>query len=299
MPELPEVETIRAQLAERLVGRRITAVEISDPLLVAPAEPEAFVRSVVGERVASVGRRGKYLLCGLESGAVLALHLRMTGRLHWRPVAPGPDEERFLRAVWWFDDGATLTFGDARRFGRAWVIPAGTDQAAYWAGRLGVEPLGDQFTARRLAELMRGRRVAIKSALLNQALIAGLGNMYADEALFAARVHPRRPAGELSEREYRALHRAIRDRLNAAIAAGGPSIDTYRDGLGQRGRMQEQLRVHLHEGEPCPRCGSIIVKTVVGQRGTYWCPRCQPDPSGAPAPTGSRRPRRVRKEVSA
>jgi formamidopyrimidine-DNA glycosylase len=299
MPELPEVETIRTQLAERLVGRRITAVEVSDPLLVAPAGPDAFASSLVGQRIASVGRRGKYLLCVLDSGAVLALHLRMTGRLHWRPAAPGPEEERFLRAVWRFDDGATLTFGDARRFGRAWVIPGGTDPAAYWAGRLGVEPLGNEFTARRLAELMRGRRVAIKSALLNQALIAGLGNMYADEALFAARVHPLRPAGALSEREYRALHRAIRDRLNAAIAAGGASIDTYRDGLGQRGRMQEQLRVHLHEGERCPRCGTIIVKTVVGQRGTYWCPRCQPDPTGAPAPLGSRRPRRVRKEVSA
>ncbi len=178
-------------------------------------------------------------------------------------------------------------------------MPAGTDMGAYWAGRVGVEPLGHAFTARALAALMRGRRVAIKTALLHQALIAGLGNMYVDEALFGARVHPRRAAGGLSEREYRALHRAIRDRLRVAIDAGGASIDTYRDGLGRRGRMQGLLRVHLHEGEPCPRCGTIIVKTVVGQRGTYWCPRCQPDPAGGPAPTGSRRPRRVRQEVSA
>jgi len=298
MPELPEVETIRAQLAPRLVGRAISGVDVSDPLLVEPAEVETFRAAVIGRRITWLGRRGKYLLLGLDSRAVLALHLRMTGRLHWRAGAPAAGEERFQRALFRFDDGATLTFGDARRFGRAWVIPAGADLEAYWRGRLGVEPLGSAFTARQLAELMRGRRVAIKTALLNQSLIAGLGNMYVDEALFAARVHPLRPAGGLSEREYRALHRAIRDRLTVAIEAGGASIDTYRDGLGQPGRMQGLLRVHLHEGEPCPRCGTIIAKTVVGQRGTYWCPRCQPDPTGAPAPVGSTRPRRVREEVS-
>ncbi len=299
MPELPEVETIRAQLAPRLVDRTITGVEVRDPLLVEPAGPDEFCAAVIGRRVQGIGRRGKYLLVALDSGAVLALHLRMTGRLHWRGGEPATEDERFLRALFRFDDGATVTFADARRFGRAWVIPAGTDPAEYWRGRLGVEPLGEEFTARRLAELMRGRRVAIKTALLNQALVAGLGNMYVDEALFAARVHPLRPAGELSDREYRAVHRAIRDRLAVAIAAGGASIDTYRDGLGQRGRMQDLLRVHLHEGDPCPRCGTIIAKTVVGQRGTYWCPRCQPDPTGVPAPAGSRRPRRVREEVSA
>lgn len=298
MPELPEVETIRAQLAPRLTGRAITAVEVSDPLLVGLTKVGEFRAAVVGRTVCAVGRRGKYLLVELDSGAVLALHLRMTGRLHWRAGKPADGEERFLRALFRFDDGATVTFGDARRFGRAWIIPAGTDAVEYWRGRLGEEPLTGGFTARRLGQLMRGRRVAIKTALLNQGLVAGLGNMYVDEALFAARVHPLRPAGELSEREYRALHRAIRDRLTVAIAAGGASIDTYRDGLGQRGRMQGLLRVHLHEGDPCPRCGTIIAKTVVGQRGTYWCPVCQPDPTGAPAPGGSRRPRRVRQEVS-
>lgn len=299
MPELPEVETIRAQLAPRLVGRTITAVEISDPLLVDPLDPDEFVAAVQGRRVQQVARRGKYLLMTLDSGAVLALHLRMTGRLHWRAGDVPAGEERFLRAVIRFDDGSTVTFGDARRFGRAWIIPAGTDQTAYWRGRLGVEPLSSAFTARGLAQLMHGRRVAIKTALLNQALVAGLGNMYVDEALFAARVHPLRPAGGLSAREYRALHRAIRDRLTLAVEAGGASIDTYRDGLGQRGRMQGLLRVHLHEGDPCPRCGTIIVKTVVGQRGTYLCPRCQPDPTGAPVGAPTRRPRRVREEVPA
>ncbi len=298
MPELPEVETIRAQLAPRLTGRTITAVAVTDPLLVAPADVDEFCSALIGRAVRRVRRRGKYLLLEFDSGAVLALHLRMTGRVHWRAGPPSDGAERFLRAVFGFDDGSSVTFGDARRFGRAWMIPAGTGLREYWRGRVGDEPLEDGFTARRLAELMRGRRVAIKTALLNQALVAGLGNMYVDEALFAAHVHPLRPAGELSEREYRALQRGIRDRLRVAIAAGGASIDTYRDGLGERGQMQAQLRVHLHEGDPCPRCGTIIAKSVVGQRGTYWCPACQPDPTGAAVPVGSRRPRRVREGVS-
>jgi len=293
MPELPEVETIRAQLAPRLVGRRVTGIEIRDPLLVEPADPARVVSALQGRRIEAVERRGKYLLCALDSGATLALHLRMTGRLHWRAGEPAPGEERFLRALVRLDDGATVSFGDQRRFGRMRVVPAGTDPAEYWAGRLGIEPLGDAFTARRLAELMAGRAAAIKTVLLDQSLIAGLGNMYADEALFAARVHPARPAGSLSDAEYRALHRAIRKRLRVAIAAGGASIDSYRDGLGQPGRMQELLLVHRRAGEPCPRCGTIILKRTLGQRATYWCPRCQPDPAGGPAhagtPEGTRR----------
>jgi formamidopyrimidine-DNA glycosylase len=166
-----------------------------------------------------------------------------------------------------------------RRFGRAWIVPASPDgRERYWAGRVGIEPLSPSFTARLLAELLHGRRGPIKPALLNQALVAGLGNMYVDEALFQARIHPLRPAGSLDADDLRRLHRAIRDRLGAAVAAGGASIDSYRDGLGERGSMQDLLRVHLREGEPCPRCRTPIRKTRVAQRGTYWCPTCQPEP---------------------
>jgi formamidopyrimidine-DNA glycosylase len=294
MPELPEVETIRAQLAPRIVGRRIVGIDIVDPLLTAPEDPDAVAGIVRGARVTGLERRGKYLDIRLDSGDSVALHLRMTGRLHWRPGAPPDGEERFLRATILLDDGASITFGDARRFGRMWRIPAGTDRDAYWATRVGIEPLDARFTARRLDEALAGRTVALKAALLNQRLVAGLGNMYADEALFAAGVHPTRPAGGLAPGETAALHRAIRDRLRVAIEAGGASIDTYRDGLGQPGRMQRLLRVHLHEGEPCPRCGTTIVKTVVAQRGTYWCPRCQPDPLGRVPDRPARRPRRIR-----
>ncbi len=281
MPELPEVETIRRQLAERIPGRTIASLEVADPLLVSPEDPDAFAAQVVGRRIASVGRRGKYLLVELDSGDTLAMHLRMTGRLHWRP--PGPEDgepERFLRARVDLDDGSTLTFGDMRRFGRAWIVPAGLqDREAYWAGRVGVEPLSPRFTARLLGDLLRDRRGPVKAVLLNQALVAGLGNMYVDEALFQARVHPERPAGSLDDDEIRRLHRAIRDRLAAAVEAGGASIDSYRDSLGERGSMQDLLRVHLHEGEPCPRCRTTIRKTRVAQRGTYWCPACQREPA--------------------
>ncbi len=297
MPELPEVETIRAQLLPRLTGRTITRVAIVDPLIVAPAAPDAVAHGLVGRSVTTIARRGKYLLVVLDSGDTLALHLRMTGRLHWRGGPAAPGDERFLRATLEFDDGSTVTFGDARRFGRMWIIPAGTEMREYWRGRVGIEPLGREFTADRLALLLGARAASVKATLLNQAIVAGLGNMYVDEALFAAGINPRRGAGSLDATEIRRLHRAIRDRLRVAIGAGGASIDTYRDGLGQPGRMQTLLRVHLHEGEPCPRCGTIIVKDVVAQRGTYWCPRCQPDPSGAVPAVPSRRPRRIRHEV--
>jgi formamidopyrimidine-DNA glycosylase len=280
VPELPEVETIRRQLAERLPGRTISRAAVADPLLVSPEDPVAFAAQVEGRRVEAVGRRGKYLLVELDSGDTLAMHLRMTGRLHWRPPGGDGGEERFLRARLHLDDGSTVTFGDMRRFGRAWIVPATiADREGYWAGRVGIEPLSPRFTGRVLAALLEGRRGPVKAVLLNQALVAGLGNMYVDEALFQARIHPERPGGTLDDDEIRRLHRAIRDRLAAAVEAGGASIDSYRDGLGQRGSMQDLLRVHLHEGAPCPRCRTAIRKTRVAQRGTYWCPACQPEPA--------------------
>ena len=276
MPELPEVETIRAQLAERITGRTIRSMEIADAKFAEPAEPGELIAAVRGRRIADVARRGKYLVWELDDGTALALHLRMTGRLHWRPGPPA-DEPRFLRASFALDDGATMTFADMRRFGRAWVLPSDpAEREAYWRGRLGPEPLARSFTGRDFAEAIAGRTGPIKAVILNQAVVAGVGNMYADEALFQARIHPERPASSLSEDEARALHRAIRDRLRVAIAHGGASIDDYRDGLGNRGQMQEQLRVHLHAGEPCPRCGTTIAKTRVAQRGTYLCSSCQP-----------------------
>ncbi len=271
MPELPEVETIRRQLARRLPGRRIVAVSVNDPLLVAPLTPPDVAADLEGRTIVRVHRRGKYLLLRLDDGDDLAVHLRMTGRLHHSDAAPV--DERFRRAVIGLDDGSHLTFSDQRRFGRLWRVPAGP---AHWRGRVGVEPLGGAFTAARLGELLEGRRAPVKASLLDQRLIAGIGNIYADEALFTARIHPRRTGGSLSPQEVRRLHRAIRASLRAGIAAGGASIDSYRDTLGRRGTMQDALRVHLHAGEPCRRCRAPILKIRVAQRGTYVCPRCQP-----------------------
>jgi formamidopyrimidine-DNA glycosylase len=276
VPELPEVETIRRQLAIVGVGRTITKLRIPDPLIVAPNSPNRVRRAVEGRRIEQAKRRGKYLLVVLDSGDTLAMHLRMTGRLHHSPTGQAP-ADRHRRARFELDDGATLDFSDTRRFGRIWIVPADhPDTEGYWNARLGVEPLERQFTAARLARLLAGRTAPIKASLLDQKLIAGVGNIYADEALFQAGVHPTRPAGSLDANEVAALRDAIRDRLRVGIRSGGASIDRYRDTIGRSGSMQDMLRVHLHQGDPCPTCGTIIVKTRVAQRGTYLCPTCQP-----------------------
>ena len=276
MPELPEVETIRRQLADAVGGRSICRVRVLDPLLVAPESPSRFRRAVEGRQVASLGRRGKYLLVRLDSGDTLAMHLRMTGRLHHTPSGPAPDDAH-RRARFTFDDGSTLDFSDTRRFGRAWIVPADhPDPEGYWRARAGVEPLDRAFTPALLGALLAGRSAPIKASILDQRIIAGVGNIYADEALFQAGIHPTRPAGSLGAGEVAALRGAIRDRLRAGIRSGGASIDRYRDTIGTAGTMQDMLRVHRHEGDPCPRCGATVVKTRVAQRGTYFCPTCQP-----------------------
>lgn len=274
MPELPEVETIRRQLHGVLPGRRITRLRIHDPLLVSPDSPNRVRRQVEGRAVTALDRRGKYLIMGLEGGDAVVMHLRMTGQLHHAPDgATAPDRHR--RARFSFDDGATLDFSDTRRFGRLAVVPADR-LTTYWDGRLGVEPLGAAFTSEVLRSELAGRTAPIKAAVLDQRRVAGVGNIYADEALFQAGIHPCRPAGSLQPDEVKRLRNAIRDRLRVGIRSGGASIDRYRDTIGNRGSMQDILRVHLHEGDPCPTCGTTIEKTRVAQRGTYLCPSCQP-----------------------
>lgn len=261
-----------------LPWRRIERVEIWDARLTLPDDPERVERALVGRTVRDVGRRGKYLLFDFDEGDILLMHLRMTGQLHFSPSEPEQDPP-YRRARIAFADGASLLYCDLRRFGRAWTLPREVVfDGAYWRGRVGVEPLEARFTARELGRRLAGRRTAIKAALLDQSLVAGIGNIYADEALFAARIHPETEAGRVDEPGVRRLHRAIRDRLRVAIAAGGSSIDRYRDARGERGAMQTLLRVHRRRGEPCPRCGIAIQKIRVAQRGTYVCPRCQPAP---------------------
>ncbi len=275
MPELPEVETIRRQLEETVPGRVITGVRIDDPLVVSPAAPRALTSRLRGQRVAGISRRGKYLCFELASGDTLAIHLRMTGQIHIHAGRAAPDRHRRARIR--FDDGTALDFVDLRRFGRIWIVPADhPDPDGYWDARTGVEPLSDAFTAECLTACLAGRRTSIKAALLDQRRVAGIGNIYADEALFQAGIHPETTAGEIPPAAVGRLRDAIVDRLNVGIASGGASIDRYRDTIGKTGTMQDMLRVHLHAGDACPRCGTTIRKIRVAQRGTYLCSTCQP-----------------------
>jgi formamidopyrimidine-DNA glycosylase len=274
MPELPEVETIRSRLAPGLVGRRFERVEISDPRLTRPVPPEAVADALAGERVADVRRRGKYLVVVFESGRHLLVHLRMTGNvLH--PAPEGREDDPHVRAVVRLDDGSDVVYRDVRRFGTWDLLEPGELDEYFAARRLGAEPLARAFTAASLARALARRRAPVKAALLDQRAAAGIGNIYADEALWYARVHPLTPAGDLDEEQVSALREGVRTALRLGIRRQGATLRDYRGADGSRGRMQEEFRVYGRAGEPCERCGTPIAKTRVVGRGTWFCPTCQ------------------------
>jgi formamidopyrimidine-DNA glycosylase len=272
MPELPEVETVRRQLEPEVVGRTIEAAEVLDDRWTRPERPAAVEQALEGRRIEAVGRRGKYLVVELDDGSSLVMHLRMTGNLLIRE--PGSDDARHLRVRISLDNGLELWFTDARRFGHG-VVLAGDELDSYFASRLGIEPLGGDLTPEVLLDLAAGRRAPLKSFLLNQAGVAGIGNIYADEALFRAHLHPLSPAGSMKLEHADELRDGIVDALEAGLAYGGSSIDDYRDARGERGSMQDEFLVHTREGEPCLRCGETIRRIVVSGRSTYFCPGCQ------------------------
>jgi formamidopyrimidine-DNA glycosylase len=293
MPELPEVETIRRQLEPAVLGRTIERAEVLDERWTRPVPPSEVEAALAGRRIEDVGRRGKYLVLRLDGGAVLAMHLRMTGNLLLRPadrdaiadlmeterlggprLYEGSAEIRHLRARLLLDDGAELMFIDARRFGQAVVLEEG-EVEAFFASRLGLEPLSEELTAEGLCALAAGRRAPLKSFLLNQTGIAGIGNIYADEALWRAELHPLSPAGSMKLEHCEALRDGIVGALELALANRGSSIDDYRDLRGERGTMQDEFVVHTREGEECVRCGQTIRRVVVSGRSTYFCPGCQ------------------------
>ena len=272
MPELPEVETVRERLAPVLTGRRFERVEIHDPRLVRPYEPAEVAAELEGERVAAVERRGKYLIFRFESGRVLLIHLRMTGNLrHGRGLQDDPHR----RAVVRLDDGSDVAYRDLRRFG-TWLLLEPGELEPYLAAKVGEEPLDVLFTAARLGERLAGRRAPVKAALLDQRTLAGMGNIYVDEALWRARIHPLRPAESLDRNELRRLHRGIRAALAHGIARQGSTLRNYALPDGAAGSMQDEFRVYGRGGEPCDRCGTPIAKTRVAGRGTWFCPSCQP-----------------------
>jgi formamidopyrimidine-DNA glycosylase len=273
VPELPEVETVRAQLAPVLVGRELEHVSILDPRLVRPLEPAEVEAELEGERVAAVERRGKYLVVRFDSGRVLLVHLRMTGSLRHAPAGTlGDDPHR--RAVVRLDDGSEVAYRDVRRFG-TWLLLEPGEADPYLAARLGDEPLEPRFRTEQLRRRLAARRAPIKAALLDQRTLAGMGNIYADEALWRARIHPLRPAGGLGPDELRRLHRGVRDALRAGIARQGATLRDYAAPDGASGRMQREFRVYGREGEPCTRCGTPIEKIRLAGRGTWYCPGCQ------------------------
>jgi formamidopyrimidine-DNA glycosylase len=276
MPELPEVETIRRQLAPAVEGRRLDRIRILDARWCEPAPPAAVEQAVEGRRIERLGRRGKWLIVSLAAEVHLVMHLRMTGNLLL--VAPGDTERRFLRVRMDLDDGRHLLFCDARRFGTG-VVLLGDDALEDWfTSRVGIEPLSHDFTAEALRELASGRTAPVKAFLLSQERVAGVGNIYADEALWRAKVHPLRPVGTLRRPQFEALREAVVEVLEAGIDSRGATIDDYRDASGVQGSFQTRFQVHTREGEPCPRCGTKIRKIRAAGRATYFCPRCQRSP---------------------
>jgi formamidopyrimidine-DNA glycosylase len=273
VPELPEVETVRRRLAPLLEGRRFERVEIADPRLTRPADPFEVARELEGERVALVDRRGKYLIVRFESGRALLIHLRMTGSLRHAARGSLPDDPH-QRAVVTLDDGSDVAYRDVRRFG-TWLLLEPSELDLYIDARVGREPLGETYKAKHLARELEGRRAPIKAAILDQRTIAGVGNIYADEALWRARIHPLTPAAALGPDEVKALHRSIRAALQAGIRRQGSTLRDYRLPNGDAGGAQDEFRVYGRGGEPCERCGTPIEKIRVAGRGTWYCPACQ------------------------
>ncbi len=288
MPELPEVETYVRELEPDLRGRRVTGVAIRWPRIIAAPGPDEFARELVGQRFATFGRRGKYMRFGLvregneageeESdkplGDTLIVHLRMTGKLQVMAGEAEPGKHTHL--ILDLDDGRRLHYTDPRKFGRIWLVP---DPEPVFR-KLGPEPLGDEFTAAAFAERLHGRRASIKALLLNQSIVAGVGNIYADEALFLAGVRPTRPGGELTPAEIARLHAAVRAILAQAIefrgsSLGDSALQNYQRPGGESGGFQDRHRVFQRTGQPCPVCGTPIERIVLAQRSTHFCPRCQ------------------------
>jgi formamidopyrimidine-DNA glycosylase len=273
MPELPEVETVARDLRAELVGRRVVSAWVNQPGVLRFPAAEAFTAALPGRRVRSVERRGKYIFCRLDSGEELVFHLGMTG--HLRVLDGGSEVVKHTHLRAGLDDGRELRFDDARRFGRVMLGPRALLEERRLLPPLGVEPLSDDFTLERFDALMRGTTRTVKAALLDQSGIAGLGNIYIDEACHAAGIRPTRRSHRLTRRERLTLHGAIRGVLTKAVANRGTTVDDYRDLWNARGSHQEELRVYGRGGEPCFVCGTVLRHKVVAGRTTAYCPRCQ------------------------
>ena len=272
MPELPEVETIKNDLRPIVEGRRFTSVSLFWPRMVVQPSAEELCQRLPGQVIKEVARRGKYLIFRLASGESLVLHLRMTGSLLLRNKGDDPAEPNpYIRAIFGLDGGLELLFCDRRKLGTVSLV---TDERKI-ASKLGPEPLDASFTPKILRERLSSRKAPLKAVLCDQKFVAGIGNMYADETLFFANIHPLRPAGSLSQEEIKRLHRAIRQVLNKAISSAGASISDYRRPGGELGSQQYAFHVAHRGGQTCKVCATPIERIPIRNRGTYFCPRCQ------------------------
>jgi formamidopyrimidine-DNA glycosylase len=279
MPELPEVEYVARQLREALMGARIVRVEVFWPRAVSRITPEELAARLTGRRVLAVGRRAKYLVVTLDSGESLVIHRRMSGNLR---LARADEAAPYTRVALTLGNGRRLLFTDPRKFGR--VTVAAPEELPALFRRLGPEPLDSDFTPDALAERLAGRRRAIKATLLDQTVVAGLGNIYADEALFRARIHPLRSAETLTHDEIVALHEGIQGALQTGIEHGGTTFGRHRGLYDEAGDNLAHVEVYRRTGQPCPRCGTPIARIRIGQRSAHFCPQCQPAPEvGVPA----------------
>jgi formamidopyrimidine-DNA glycosylase len=290
MPELPEVETIRRRLAPLVEGRTLRTLDVLDAKWCSPLAPEALSDALEGRPVLSLGRRGKYLVWEATDEVYLLMHLRMTGTL----LYDAPPDALYVRVRLTLDDPPSvgsagsaagggqaphvLSFCDPRRFGTGELVLGAPALDEFLGARLGVEPLSEDFTAEHLYRVTRNRRAPIKALLLDQRRVAGVGNIYANEALFRSAIHPLRPAGALNRRQVGALRDAVVASLQAGLDAGGASIDDFRDPDGAKGTFQNEFLVHGRAGEACDVCGGLLVKFVAAGRGTYACERCQKRP---------------------
>ena len=275
MPELPEVETIRRDLTSRIVGRTVVEAWVSPdaPKLVQDETADAFCRRLAGRRIEELDRRGKYLLVRLEGGLTWIVHLRMTGGLiHSSGGCEGvPEGDRYLRARFRLDDGSHLCYVDLRKLGTMWLVGDESEVV----GKLGPEPLGEAFGPQELHRLLAKRSAPVKAVLLDQGAIAGIGNIYADEALFEAVIRPSKPAKALSRPAAGRLHQAVRKVLLEALEDRGSSFRDYVDAEGEQGMHQLRVKVFRRTGEPCYVCGTAIKRVRVGGRSTHYCPKCQ------------------------
>lgn len=273
MPELPEVETIKRTLEHQIVGKTVDEVSVFLPRIIKePPDPELFGEMLQGRTVKGVGRRGKFLLIHLDPW-VLVSHLRMEGR--YRMESSEAPVEKHTHVIFRFTDKTELRYRDVRQFGTMHLWPKGEELERLPLVKLGPEPLSEAFTPEMFAQRLRSRKTRMKALLLNQEFLSGLGNIYVDESLFSAGIHPERPVQSLTDDEVKRLYTSIRSTLVKAIEAGGSSVRSYVNGNGEMGMFQLRIQVYGRRGEPCPRCGEPIERRVVAGRGTHLCPRCQ------------------------